>query len=505
MNGAAKRVAAAVVAVAGVLVPRGLAQTAGTFDLPGGRADRAVVLFPGTDGPAGAPGASPGLSQMMLRLEGAAGVLRGPEELRRLQACVAPAEQGADRQSAAYPAEVPGTVRRWTLWLTRNGGKETKRVDILQTAAGELVAHEIDPTDRPTPLVELREDRLGELSAGWSVYAGAFEAGSVPEPKGVVFRVEPPLLVGRCSMDSATISDRLARGMGTTVKAADRTPAKETLHARLPTGYDPRRPAGLLVWVDAGPDGRPPEVFNAALDELGLIAIGAAASGNDRPVVERYQLALDAVATASTRWHVDPRRVYVTGISGGGRVSSILAACFPDVFTGAVPIVGLSVYTKVQLPAPAIGQFVRAGYERPGAGRFALFKQHRIAPMTGPLDMNYGEMTEATKILVRDGVPAKLFSYDDMGHQLPTAERFMEAIRWVDEPYQEMVRKEREQAGRLLDAYKAQYGGKPAAAGDATARKTLVKITEIAPWSDAAWEAAGMLGQSAKSEGGSRK
>ena len=32
--------------------------------------------------------------------------------------------------------------------------------------------------------------------------------------------------------------------------------------ARLPRAYDPRHPAGLLVWVDASPSGQPPHGFH---------------------------------------------------------------------------------------------------------------------------------------------------------------------------------------------------------------------------------------------------
>jgi hypothetical protein len=156
----------------------------------------------------------------------------------------------------------------------------------------------------------------------------------------------------------------------------------------------------------------------------------------------------------------------------------------------SVPIVGLSIYER-SAPAPEIGKFVRPAYQRPDARRFAQLRTRPIAAITGAHDMNCGEITESVRLLARDGVNAKLYSYDDMGHELPAPDRFLEAIQWVDETYQELRRKESEQAQKLLDTYTAQLG--QAAPADAIQRRALVRITEVGPWTPAAWKAAAML------------
>lgn len=425
---------------------------------------------------------------MLLNLAGVAAILRGDEYSRRLSACSLPPDRPGE--SVGFAADVPGAVRVWLLDCRR--ATESKRIEVLQTAASTLVTHELDPSGKPTPLVNLRADRFRDLAAAWPAYRGPFAPSDPPPAVATVVEVQQPYVAGPFTLDHQTISERLARGLPTNLQASTRTLSNESLLARLPRGYDPRARAGLLVWVDASPDGRPPDAFAPALDELGIICIGAANSGNNRLAVDRDQLALDAVATASARWHIDPRRIYVTGISGGGRISSILAGCFPDVFTGSIPIVGLGVYTKGQLPAPEIGKFVRAAYEHPDPKLFAVFRKRRLAAITGPQDMNFGEISEAVRILKNDGVPARCFSYDDMGHELPTPERFLEALRWVDEPYQEARRKETDLAQRLLDVYLAQFGDK--SPSTPAQRSALVKITDAGPWTPAAWRAAQLLG-----------
>jgi len=140
------------------------------------------------------------------------------------------------------------------------------------------------------------------------------------------------------SLDTATLSQRLYGGRPTRVAGVSRDLARERLIARPPAGYHPDRPAGLVVWIDPTDRGAPPAVLHDVCDELNLVAVGAANSGNGRPFVDRMQLALDAAATAQARFHIHPDRVYLVGFSGGGRIASMMLACFPDLFAGAVPI-----------------------------------------------------------------------------------------------------------------------------------------------------------------------
>jgi predicted esterase len=210
-------------------------------------------------------------------------------------------------------------------------------------------------------------------------------------------------------------------------------------------------------------------------------------------VTNREQLALDAVETASHRFLIDPRRVYITGLSGGGRVSSIMQACFPDVFMGAIPIAGMSSYQHVP---NGLGQFWRAAYARPGSDTFRVFKGRRMAGITGERDGNAREMRNATNIMRRDGLNVKLFDYPDMAHELPTPERFLDALKWIDEPAVEAMKAEKLAAAKAWDTYKTRFPDETAT--DEAARRLLVKVTEAAPWTPQAWRAAEILGLTAE-------
>jgi hypothetical protein len=320
------------------------------------------------------------------------------------------------------------------------------------------------------------------------VYTGPLDADAVKEPRGEVFELEKPYAAGKVTIDQAMLGERVYGGRKTKLEGSSRELDSEKFYVRLPKGYDPRKPAGLLVWVDPEPGGRPPQEFDKAADELNIVCIGAADSGNTRMASTRYQLALDVVATAERRFHIDARRVYITGASGGGRVASIMQGCFPDVFTGAVPIVGLSIYRNVPT---GTGKMWPAEFGRPQGNLFALLKTRRIGTITGQRDFNHLEIEQTTELYQRDGVDAKMFDDSKMGHEMPTAARFREALLWVDEPWQKLREGEQAAAREALEAAMAKAPGSGHA--PEPVRKPLVKVTEVGPWTDEAWKAVEVL------------
>jgi poly(3-hydroxybutyrate) depolymerase len=205
-------------------------------------------------------------------------------------------------------------------------------------------------------------------------------------------------------------------------------------------------------------------------------------------VVERMQLALDAAATAVSRYHVDPLRIYATGMSGGGRVSSMLWGTFPEVFRGAVPIVGINTYQNI--PAGG-GRAWRAGFSKPTGERWAMLRGHRLAAITGSRDGNQAHTLAAISLMKADGLAVKEYDYPDLAHEYPSPERFLAALRWVDEPARDRRASESAAAAALLETFKKSDTGR---LDPRARRRALVEVTAAGPWSDAAWEAAELLG-----------
>ena len=50
----------------------------------------------------------------------------------------------------------------------------------------------------------------------------------------------------------------------------------------------------------------------------------------------RMGVAIDAALNIQKRYRIDPKRVYAAGVSGGGRVASMLGVSYADVKRGGV-------------------------------------------------------------------------------------------------------------------------------------------------------------------------
>lgn len=333
------------------------------------------------------------------------------------------------------PSERKAATARPVCYVHISGPAGSTRVVIEQDQAGVYTAADVEPNSklrRALLRTEIIDRVLGNVG-----FLGSLSAKDVTDPLGQVFEVAPPFQCGPLLLDSATVTDRLGTGGISKFEPVSRELAKEKFFARLPKGYAPATPAGLLVWVNAGPSGQPPEGFAEALDARGIICIGAEGSGNDRDVTDRMQLALDAVNTARRRWNIDPSRIYASGLSGGAKVACMLVICMPDVFTGGVPIVGAAFYEVV--PTGDQGKSWAALFSRPAGRRWEQLLKRRLAMVTGARDFNRPSVTAATKLFQRDKIDAKLFDLPELGHELPPPAAFAEQLAWVDTPLFERV------------------------------------------------------------------
>jgi hypothetical protein len=207
--------------------------------------------------------------------------------------------------------------------------------------------------------------------------------------------------------------------------------ASERFHVWVPKAYAHDREWGLFVWVDAGNTPRIPEDWEEVLSQHKLLAIAAYHSGNQRHIASRIQLAVDAAFNMRRRFNITPRRVYISGISGGGRVASMVGIAYADVFSGTFPIVGANFYK----PIPATGGghyppvFAPVGTILAGAK-----ERNRFVLLTGSKDFN----RENTKDVYRRGFKAEGFRHilylevPGMGHALPSGEWFAKGLDFLD-------------------------------------------------------------------------
>ncbi len=369
--------------------------------------------------------------------------------------------------------------------LMRPAGDVRRRLEIVHLADGTWGARAMD-TDQG---VVLDARRFGPIVAGWERYRGGFDESAARDFPGSSFALPLPYVAGVITLDPVVQKRRIYRGMPVRTIAPDRILDSETMHVRLPRGYTARRPAGLVVWSSPTQRGAIPGLFGRALDELNLVCIGSDDTGNDRDVPDKFQMVFDAVATARARFHIDGRRIYIVGMSGGAKLASILAMCFPDVFAGAVPIVGFACYSTLDSSwAPHDSAY----FAKPSGRLLVLAREHRMALMGGPPDFNFREMTERAARLEADGFGnIRFFSYPDMAHVMPTSGRFVDALEWVDERARLELDAKAAAANAALKVYLG--GREQPAPRTAEDRASLTKILRDSPWTDAAWRALELL------------
>lgn len=219
-------------------------------------------------------------------------------------------------------------------------------------------------------------------------------------------------------------------------RATDQPPpfdlVREKFRVVIPATYRPETAWGLFVWIDASPQPNLSMDWVPILAEKKLLFVGADNTGNGRNMFDRCRLAVDAVHNMKSRFHVDPDRVYVSGISGGGRVASNVGIAYADVFTGTFPIVGVNFYKPIPTGEP--NMFWLPRYQPDARILESAKAKNRYVLLTGEKDFN----RENALRVYRDGFQAEGFRHalylevPGMGHGKPPADWFAKGIEFLD-------------------------------------------------------------------------
>lgn len=184
----------------------------------------------------------------------------------------------------------------------------------------------------------------------------------------------------------------------------------------VPENYSPDRPAGLLVYVSPSNSGRIPSRWEPVLEEHNIIWVAAHRSGNRIDPRARVTLALIGPMLIGRDYAIDETRIYVAGLSGGGRVASMIAPQYPQIFRGAVYICGVNM---VQKDAPLLTTNLAT---------------NRFVFLTGSRDFNQHETRRVYNQYKRLGVDNSLYhEVTGMGHENPAAADFSAAIRFLSQ------------------------------------------------------------------------
>jgi hypothetical protein len=188
----------------------------------------------------------------------------------------------------------------------------------------------------------------------------------------------------------------------------------------VPRHYSVDTPPGVVVFVSSRERGGPPRDWNDTLQEHNLIWIGANQSGNDWPVPERMLKAMIAPMVLAKSYAINPERVYVAGMSGGGKTATRVATARPEVFKGGVYMAG-TVFWGDNVP-PKI-DLIRENYH--------VFLIGTNDPAILDSKRTYIDYKDA------GAVNSKLITINNFGHRMPSVEYFEKAIVFLDSRFAE--------------------------------------------------------------------
>jgi dienelactone hydrolase len=206
--------------------------------------------------------------------------------------------------------------------------------------------------------------------------------------------------------------------------------AQEKFTLLVPQTYRHEAGWGLLVWISAGDAPTIPAAWEPVLARHKLLFVGAHKSGNPRNIFDRFRLALDAQRNLRARFRIEPRRVYVSGFSGGGRVASMLAVSYADLFAGAAPFMGVNFYQDVKADdGKTYGLNYLPDDEILGIAR----KQGHYVLVTGEKDFNRANTKAVHAAFVRERFAhAHYLEVPKLGHALPDADGLERTLRALD-------------------------------------------------------------------------
>ncbi len=183
----------------------------------------------------------------------------------------------------------------------------------------------------------------------------------------------------------------------------------------VPESYDARMPAGILVFISANNSGKIPGDWKKIMDKYNLIWIGANRSGNKIATSLRVIYAILAPAAIGQDYKINADRIYISGFSGGGRVSSMVAVDYAHLFNGAIFNSGVNFWGK----------------DKPK--RYDEIKNNYYVFITGTKDFNLRDTKKVYSAYEKAGIPnIKLLVIPFMSHEQPRPKKYEEAINFLD-------------------------------------------------------------------------
>ena len=191
---------------------------------------------------------------------------------------------------------------------------------------------------------------------------------------------------------------------------------RQTYELFVPPNYDPRRLYPMIIHVTAGPRSDAWAQWQQTCRAHNVILAGAHNAGNAVPLPARVRIVLDVLDDVRRRFHIDPDRTYISGMSGGGMAAAKIAFALPELFGGFTAICGCwNLRAEPML-------------------RQRVSERLSVAVLTGAMDFNRPELErEFFPILREHGARSIVQVYPGLGHGYPNAGQLEQVFRWMEQ------------------------------------------------------------------------
>lgn len=192
----------------------------------------------------------------------------------------------------------------------------------------------------------------------------------------------------------------------------------------VPASYTGAEPYGVYLHISPGDGGENLAHYAPVMDRLKMIYVSPKGTSNNQPMLRRVKLAVDALASVKATWKTDPKRSVVGGLSGGGHMSMLTHAMFPEMFVASVSHAAQSYLPQTgtcgHFPGLDVGDL-----------KSRELKGHKWCVISGDKDQNYQEILTTSQLWDSNRFDYRFFDISGMGHVNASPEDLEKALKWI--------------------------------------------------------------------------
>jgi predicted esterase len=196
---------------------------------------------------------------------------------------------------------------------------------------------------------------------------------------------------------------------------ADYDSTKQRYQLFVPKNYTKDKAWPLVVFVSPGDGPAGWGAWRKVCEEQDVLFCAPYGAGNSCPIGQRCRIVLDALDDVRAAYNIDPDRTYVSGFSGGARMSCTIGFCLPEYFGGIAPIGGTN-------PLPKLAYL-----------KHRIRDRLAVAHVAGDTDFNRKEHEDFMHPWWQGiGITSKLWIVPKTGHALPPPDVIVQVYQWLE-------------------------------------------------------------------------